>query len=220
MSLETIETLDTTPFKNMIMTVGNVPSSFVDSMSYYEMLSWLCQYITKEIIPVLNADSETIKVLEKEFTDLKNYVDAQIGEIPQLREDFVTFTNQVTAIIDAYKNDVEDYVDDQLVRFRTDIQLVLNQMNTALNTNLNTQIELINDKIDNMVIANVTVFNASLGEYQTLQETLDYLFNYQRTEALTAKEYDDLELTAKGYDDEEITAFDYDNFGKTILVGA
>lgn len=220
MSLETIETLDTTPFKNMIMTVGNVPSSFVDSMSYYEMLSWLCQYITKEIIPVLNADSETIKVLEKEFTDLKNYVDGQIGEIPQLREDFVTFTNQVNAIIDAYKNDVEDYVDDQLVRFRTEIQLVLNQMNTALNTNLNTQIDLINDKIDNMVIANVTVFNASLGEYQTLQETLDYLFNYQRTEALTAKEYDDLELTAKGYDDEEVTAFDYDNFGKTILVGA
>lgn len=218
--IPTIKTIDTAPFKHLVLNLGAVPTAFTEGMTYYEILAWLCQYILTEIIPIVNADSETLNTITAEFTALKAYVDAQVDDIAQLRADFETFTNSVTALITAIETDTQNYVNQELQRFRVDIELLLTQMNNALNTKLDNEIAALNSKIDNMVISNVIVFNASLGEYQTLQQCLDYLFNYQRTEALTAKEYDDLELTAKTYDDKEITAFDYDNFGKTILIGA
>ena len=35
------------PFKHLCMTIGNLPSSYVDSMSYYECLLWLINYLQK-----------------------------------------------------------------------------------------------------------------------------------------------------------------------------
>lgn len=218
--LQTIKTIDTEPFKHLVLNLGATPTAFTEGMTYYEILAWLCNYILTEIIPIVNADSETLNTIAAEFKALKDYVEAEVDDIAQLRIDFETFTNSVNALISAMETNLENYVNQELQRFRIDVELLLSQMNTALNTKLDNEIAALNSKIDNMVISNVIVFNASLGEYQTLQQCLDYLFNYQRTEALTAKEYDDLELTAKAYDDEEITAYDYDNFGKTILIGA
>ena len=66
--VSTIETLDTRPFKHMIMTIGELPSSFVDSMSYYEMLAWLCDYLEKQVVPVVNNNSAVV-------AELKDYVE-------------------------------------------------------------------------------------------------------------------------------------------------
>lgn len=75
MSLETINTLDPTPFRNIVMTVGNMPTSFVDSMSYYEMLSWLCNYLETKVIPTVNANGAAVQELQDLFVELKDYVD-------------------------------------------------------------------------------------------------------------------------------------------------
>ena len=73
--LNTIKTLDRQPFKNLVATIGNLPTSFVDSMSYYEMLAWLCNYIEEQIIPTVNSYSEAIVELQELYAELKEYVD-------------------------------------------------------------------------------------------------------------------------------------------------
>ena len=73
--METFNTLDPSPFKNMVMTVGNLPTSFVASMSYYEALAWLCNYLETEVIPTVNNNSEVSKELQTKFVELKNYVE-------------------------------------------------------------------------------------------------------------------------------------------------
>ena len=63
------------PFKKMCVTVGNLPSSFVESMSYYEALCWMYNFLDKTVIPAINTEGEAITELQTAFTTLKNYVD-------------------------------------------------------------------------------------------------------------------------------------------------
>ena len=61
--MKTIETLDPKAFRGLITTIGELPSSFVDSMSYYEMIAWLVDYIKNNVIPAVNNNAEAIKAL-------------------------------------------------------------------------------------------------------------------------------------------------------------
>lgn len=63
------------PFKKMCITIGNLPSSFMESMSYYEALCWLVNYLQEQVIPAVNTNSEAVTELQNAFTTLKNYVD-------------------------------------------------------------------------------------------------------------------------------------------------
>lgn len=70
-----INTITLPPFKKMCVTIGNLPSSFVESMSYYEALCWMYNYLDKTVIPAINTEGEAITELQTAFTTLKTYVD-------------------------------------------------------------------------------------------------------------------------------------------------
>lgn len=61
------------------------------------------------------------------------------------------------------------------------------------------------------------VRNPITGTITSTSTALEDLFGLHRGEALTAGEYDALELTAEAYDERELTAFDYDMYGKMYL---
>lgn len=63
------------PFKRMCVTIGAVPSSYIDSMSYYETLVWLCKYLKDTVIPAINDNAAAIEELQDLFTQLQEYVD-------------------------------------------------------------------------------------------------------------------------------------------------
>lgn len=79
--LKTIETVDTSPFKHLVMTIGELPTSFVDSMTYYECLAWLVNYLEKTVIPAVNNNGEAVEELQGLFTELKNYVDTYFDNL-------------------------------------------------------------------------------------------------------------------------------------------
>lgn len=39
---------------HMCTTIGNIPSSYVDSMSYEEQILWLCKFLNEKVLPTLN----------------------------------------------------------------------------------------------------------------------------------------------------------------------
>lgn len=63
----------------------------------------------------------------------------------------------------------------------------------------------------------VYVVNPFTGEIQTIQQFIDTLAEYLRYGALTAAEYDSLNLTAEEYDAMQIKALEYDMFGKYAI---
>lgn len=70
-----INTINLPPFKKMCITIGNLPSSFMESMTYYEALCWLYKYFEETLLPAINTNSEAITELQNAFTTLKEYVD-------------------------------------------------------------------------------------------------------------------------------------------------
>ena len=225
MSINTITLLDREPFKWKIATVGNLPTSFVDSMSYFEMLAWLCQYVTDTLIPQINTNSEAINGIQKEFEDLREEVEQAIAEIPQLRADFEALSNKFDQTLidlqeqyEAFEQAVEDEINAKIAGVRTELMAIINGYNTAINAKIDSEVARLDEKIETYPIANTQVFNSLRGYTTTLQDYLDDLSGLNRTEAISADEYDTLELTATEYDAKEITAHDYDYFGKTILM--
>lgn len=63
------------PFKRMCVSIGNLPTSFMESMTYYEALEWLYKYLADTIIPTVNNTSEAVTELQAAFITLKDYVD-------------------------------------------------------------------------------------------------------------------------------------------------
>lgn len=57
------------------------------------------------------------------------------------------------------------------------------------------------------------MFNPLTGLLTPVKEVVIDLFNYHRQSALTAQEYDNLELTAISFDDKQLTAYNYDFLG-------
>ena len=62
-------------FTRMCCTIGNIPTSYLVSMSYEEQLLWLCNYLENTLIPAVNDNAEALEELQNLFVELKDYVD-------------------------------------------------------------------------------------------------------------------------------------------------
>ena len=61
-------------FPKMINNLGIIPTSYKDSMSYYECLAWLCKFLEESVIPTLNENGEAVEELQELYVELNNYV--------------------------------------------------------------------------------------------------------------------------------------------------
>lgn len=64
-----------TPFTKFCCTIGNLPSSYMQSFTYEEQLLWLCDYLKNTVIPAVNTNAEAVSELQGLYIELKNYVD-------------------------------------------------------------------------------------------------------------------------------------------------
>ena len=63
------------PFAKFCCTIGNLPTSYMISLTYEEQLLWLCNYLEKTVIPAVNTNAEAVQELQELYIVLKNYVD-------------------------------------------------------------------------------------------------------------------------------------------------
>ena len=65
------------PFKRFCITLGEIPSSYLESMSYYETLVWLCNYLNKTIEPSLKETQEAVTELQEFVSHYFDNLDIQ-----------------------------------------------------------------------------------------------------------------------------------------------
>ena len=63
------------PFAHFCCTIGNLPTSYMISLTYEEQLLWLCNYLEKTVIPAVNTNAEAVAELQSLYIQLKDYVD-------------------------------------------------------------------------------------------------------------------------------------------------
>lgn len=90
------------PFKRFCCTIGNLPSSYVESMSYMELVYWLCDYLKNTVIPALNNNAYAVQELQNFVTNYFENLDVQ-DEIDNKLDEMVE-SGELEEIISYYLN--------------------------------------------------------------------------------------------------------------------
>lgn len=71
------------PLTRLVYTIGQLPTSYLMSMTYEEQLIWLCNYLAQTVIPTINNNADLVVELENYIKnlDLDSEVRAVIDEM-------------------------------------------------------------------------------------------------------------------------------------------
>lgn len=101
--LKTLSTIDTSPFKKLVLQLGGTPSVFSEGMTYYELLAYLVNFLEKEVVPKTNENIEAVKELQEYVSTYFDNLDVQEeinNKLDQMAEDG-TLAEIVTAYLNA-----------------------------------------------------------------------------------------------------------------------
>lgn len=162
--------------------------------------------------------------------EINTKVNAQNEAIEKLRTD----TNEK---IDNYKSEIFDRLSKTEQEIYAHVEAELLRLKTDITTQVSLQLSFLRrliDQHDKQVLSIVDaklveflgkiptgtqlVINPTSGTIDTLQQTLYNMYDYYRTEGLTAQEYDEQQLTAEEYDSLGLTAYEYDFYSKRVIV--
>lgn len=160
------------------------------------------------VLKKLNEMVETIN----EHTD---FIDNYAGQIEEMQQELAEFKAEWKQ----FKIDINASIEEQISAFKTEVLGELAAQITTLKSYVDVQDAALRTYIDNVALGQINVYNPATGELQDLQTVINSLFDTGRTDAITADEYDALQLTATDYDSRDISAYDYDTAGKVLLMG-
>lgn len=61
-------------FPKFMNTLGIIPTSYKDSMNYYENVAWLCKFLEETVIPTVNENGNAVQELQNLYVELNSYV--------------------------------------------------------------------------------------------------------------------------------------------------
>ena len=88
------------PFKKLCVTVGNLPTAYLESMSYYECLTYFMKFLENEVIPAINNNSEVVEELQNYVNNYFDNLDVQTEIDNKLDE--MAESGQLLEIITSY----------------------------------------------------------------------------------------------------------------------
>lgn len=192
-----------------------LPAVYDDSLSYYEQLCRI-KYKLNEVIKNLNDLEENLP------SYVKQAIDEALGGWEERME--AQFAEQNARIAAAEKK-----IDDSVAEMQTRLDAAIREMEQTINAQLNalylilvnginanrayidSQISLLKAEFPDL--STVYVVSPVDGQLVKIQDCVNDMYNVLRYGALTAAQYDALQLTAKVYDDKSLTAFTYDMYG-------
>ena len=170
-----------------------------DMMTDVEYLLGILKKLN-EVIAQVNSNTDFINKYSGKIEE----IEAEIALLRQEIADFESSVNQTIAF--------------QFAEIKIQLQSMIAAALTQANAYTDSVAARLEEEIENISVGQITVFDPSSGLYLPLQDALDNIYNAGRTDALTASEYDELELTATEYDTYELTAAEYDRQGKSLLI--
>lgn len=170
-----------------------------DMMTDVEYLLGILKKLN-EVIAQVNSNTDFIEKYSGKIEEIE-------AKIDQLYIDF-----------DKYKQDTQNAIAAQFAEIKIQLQSAIATTLTQANAYTDAVASNLENEIQNISLGQITVYDPSTGILSPLQTVIDNIYGSTREEAITATEYDSLELTATAYDGYEITAFNYDKYGRTILM--
>lgn len=186
-----------------------ISTDYQDNLTYVEYL-----------LGVLKKINEVIEQTNSNTSFIENYdgrINALEAEMLEIRAEMTAFENQVNENFEALETSLTNTINTRLTEIRQELLGLIAVYRAEAKAYTDTRIAQVEAEIDEILLGQITLRDPTTGLISPLQTVIDNLYDTTREEALSATEYDALDLTATAYDAYDITAFNYDYYGKTIL---
>lgn len=162
------------------------------------------------LLGILKKLNEMIAQLNSNTKFIEDYA----GKIEEIEAEILSLRAEMTE----FENEINQSITLQFSQIKLELQSMINTALIQANAYTDSVAARLEEEIEQISIGQISLFDPTTGVYSPLQIVVDNLYNSGRNDALTASEYDGLELTATVYDSEELTATEYDQNGKTLLM--
>ena len=132
------------PFAKFCCTIGNLPSSYMASLTYEEQLMWLCDYLKNTVIPTVNNNAECVKELQEKYVEFTELTDNKYNEFT---ENIMNLYNQLKSYVDNYFNNLD--VQNE-INIKLDIMATDGTLDKIINQDIFSDI---NNKIDSLELS-------------------------------------------------------------------
>lgn len=189
-----------------------LPLTYDESLSYYEVLCKLRDYIN-EMGKRLDDYGEQVLAASKAYTDgeiaksVKQYNQA----LQQLTNDYNEFADNVTGALRGFQNQMDSNFQ------RQDNEIAGGRAYT--DTKISQNNEWLLEQISQQLIS-VTVLNPFTGERESIQDMIDYLSSLHMTDAITITGIDTAQRTVNKVISYNATCTQLVNNGKNIFAQA
>ena len=162
------------------------------------------------LLGVLKKLNEVIAQTNQNTEFINNYS----GKIEEIEAEITALRNEMTQ----FETSINNSIALQFAEIKLELQSTIATVLTQANAYTDSVAERLEAEIQAVSVGDISLFDPTTGVFSPLQTVIDNLYNSGRDDALTATEYDGLELTATAYDAYELTAIEYDQNGKNLLV--
>lgn len=154
-----------------------------------------------------------------------NEVIGQVNKNSEFIDEYTGKIEEIEAEISALRTEMDEFtaeINNTITTRFASIEIQLQAMIATALTQANAYTDSASARLEQMIrdiaLGQITLYDPTTGTINDLQTVIDNLYGASREEAISASEYDGLQLTAQEYDNKELTAFNYDRYGKTILM--
>ncbi len=177
-----------------------------------EVQSEIDNFETSVNIRFTELEASLIETINNALADAQSEIDALKRQV-----------NELSTFIDRKVEELTLRIDNELARAVTSLTVLLNEGLQEMRTLIDLNNEEMKVYIDEVLeefkesipeFENVIVRDVITGQLVNIQVALNNMYNYLRANAITAHEYDDLQLTASEYDS---TLVNYIPIGMTAL---
>lgn len=186
-------------------------------MNYREILIRLMSMTTPFVYDSEESFLEMLRKFYKYLHELTEASKEMSDDIIELRTEMNNFEDEINEEIQRI-NDILVAYDIKIERVKNELQVYINDEIANLRLYVDSEDALLNERIRQIEIGNINVYDPTTGLYSPIQIVIDNIYDMGRSNAITATEYDALELSATAYDAYQLTARDYDLNAKTLLV--
>ena len=126
------------PFTKFIYTIGELPTSYLVSMTYEEQLIWLCNYLTNTVIPTINNNGEAVKEVQDLVLKLQEYMNNYFDNLDVQQEinnklDELVANGTLTNLIGNYIQPLIDEQNSEIDKINTKVNASVNISPIAVN---------------------------------------------------------------------------------------
>lgn len=183
-----------------------LPLVYDDSLSYYEVLCKITSKINEIIEAYATSEDKMKEIVTAAIAEFKLYVDEE-----NLKQD-----ENARKKYDEINEDILKLSIKINENFAQTLKII-EEKNLVLKIWVANEINALKDWIEDFAIGKIYIFNPLKGETTLIQTAVNDIYQHMRYGALTAYEYDRLNLSAGNYTKYAINAITFDCNAKNIF---